>query len=50
VPQLSYHILHVCLDVPHLVHAAGMTPSELLDDIIDDILYYAVASLIQLHL
>jgi hypothetical protein len=37
VPQLSYHILLVCLDLPSLVHAAGTKPPELLDDLIDDI-------------
>jgi hypothetical protein len=37
VPQLSYRILLVCLDLPRLVDAAGTKPPELLDDLIDDI-------------
>jgi hypothetical protein len=37
VPQLSYHILRVCLAVPRLIHTARTTPHELLDDLIDDL-------------
>jgi hypothetical protein len=36
VPQLSYHILRVCLAVPRLIHTARATPPELLDDFIDE--------------
>jgi hypothetical protein len=36
VPQLSYHILRVCLAVPRLIHTARTTPPELLDDLIDE--------------
>jgi hypothetical protein len=36
VPQLSYHILRVCMAVQRLIHTARATPPELLDDLIGD--------------
>jgi hypothetical protein len=38
MPQLSYHILRVCLAVPRLIHTARSTPPELLKDPVDDLI------------